>query len=797
MQANKSDMPQQAGHRGSKEAVFLPEHERILTATKHGSGAVFAFPRRVLSVQAASLSVSLRCATEAYDNSVVWTHETSMNQLSPHDGTGPADALNVTVTAWSPTIIRIQWTPHESLGRGNQFPPKSQSMLVGSPVDDLTVDVFDDDAEVRLETSALVVRIAKDPFHLAVYDRDQRLIGEQRRPDLFTADVLPMGVAEYEGMQSCFESLRIRPGDELYGLGERFDYVGRRGKVVDFWNKDAIGTSNRRTYINVPFVWSTQGYGVFLNSPAITQWEVGTQDQATLGFAVEQEEMDYFFIAGPEPAQILQGYMSLTGQPEVPPVWSFGLWMSRNSYQNWDVVHSVARRLRQEAVPCDVLHLDTAWFSEDWNCDLRFSQERFPNPERHIDQLRDDGFRLSLWQYNFVPPREDNANYVEGRERGFFAKNSEGQPFRHSDDKMGSWLDDAIIDFSNPEACRWYAGQVARLIGMGVAAIKTDFGEGIPIEAQYENIEGRRFHNLYSLVYNSVMHAAVKSVDTDAMLWARSGTAGSQRYPVHWGGDSQCSWEGLAGTLRGGLSLGLSGLPFFSHDIGGFIGRPSPELYVRWAQLGLFSSHARCHGAGNDNSREPWSFGEEAATVFRDFANLRYRLLPYIVDQARKAAVAAKPMLRALVVDFFGDRNTWGLDDQYMFGDALLVAPILEPMAAAQTRELYLPRGEWFDFWSGERVESGGEWVTRPVALETMPVFVKSGSVVPYTEVRQSTNNKVGPIRELHFYGDEAELDYHDGSLRFRAALSVESESEVPVIDPPEGLPGVRVVTVR
>jgi alpha-D-xyloside xylohydrolase len=480
--------------------------------------------------------------------------------------------------------------------------------------------------------------------------------------------------------------------------------------------------------------------------------------------------MDYFVIHGPQPADILRRYCELTGFSPTPPVWSFGLWMSRNSYLSWDVVHEVADGLRQRGIPTDVLHLDTAWFKEDWNCDLRFSMERFADPEQHLAQLREQGFRVSLWQYNFVPPRENNSNYREGRAKGYFAKDSAGEVFKHPAERKGSWMDDAIIDFSNPGAVAWYAAQIEALMRLGASSIKTDFGEGIPEEAVYQNINGRRFHNLYSLVYNSVIARAIKRVTGEDIVWARSGTAGSQRYPLHWGGDSQCSFAGLAGTLRAALSIGLSGFPFFSHDIGGFIGRPSSELFIRWAQFGLFSSHARCHGCGNENSREPWTFGEQANEIFKSYAILRYRLLPYLYDQARRCSRTAKPMVRALVIDYPEDRNVWPLQDQYLLGDAILIAPVMRSLAESPVRDIYLPAGRWIDFWTKQSIDSRGEWITRAVDLATMPMYVKAGTVLPYGEERLSTHNSIGPIVELEVYaGAVGRLDYEDAEKCFTA----------------------------
>lgn len=342
--------------------------------------------------------------------------------------------------------------------------------------------------------------------------------------------------------------------------------------------------------------------------------------------------MDYFIIQGQQPKDILQQYANdLTGTAPIPPVWAFGLWFSRNSYQNWGVVDDVLQKASELEIPVDVVHLDTAWFQVDWNPDLLFG-DRFPEPEKKMASLKARGVRVSLWQYNFVPPQENNRLFVEARDGGFVGMktNPDGtrgsELFSYPTDTTGWRTDDCVIDFSNPAAAAWYGEKIKHLIRQGASAIKTDFGDCISPDAHYLNIAGRRFQNLYSLVYNAVIRKAVTSVNEDTAQWARSGTAGSQRYPVHWGGDSQCSFSALQGSLRATLSIGLSGFPYFSHDIGGFIGKPTPELYVRWAQLAMFSSHTRSHGAGDDNGREPWYFGDRAVEIFRKFVTLRYVL---------------------------------------------------------------------------------------------------------------------------------------------------------------------------
>lgn len=716
---------------------------------KRGNSVVFMRAGKVISSDFDGRKLSVLCETNGYLNKGVQTHETKMHQFTDID---KKDQLNINIYIWSESIFRVCFGEKSPLNIDTNFPPIEGRMLVGSPEMDVNIEYEENEKQISIKTEKIILKINKEKFCIKAYDINNKIFWQQCRTDLFTSDIFDMSVSTKQGRTACFESFSILNQEEIFGLGERFDHVARRGKNVDFWNKDAIGTSNPRTYINVPFLFSTRGYGLFLNSSGKTEWEIGTLEASSLGFSIEDDKMDYFIIYGPSPAEILFKYSTLTGFSPVPPLWSFGLWMSRNSYTSWDVVYEVAENLRKRDIPADVLHLDTAWFEEDWNCDLKFSQERFPNPQENMKKLLNLGFRISLWQYNFIPPRENNENYQEALEKGYLVLGKDGKPYSYPEGTIGGWIDDATIDFSKEETCKWYGDKIKDLIKMGAATIKTDFGEGIPEDGIFENVEGKMFHNLYSLVYNSVVANAIKSVTGENIVWARSGTAGSQRYPIHWGGDSQCSFAGLSGTLRAALSIGMSGFPFFSHDIGGFIGRPDSELYIRWAQLGLFSSHSRCHGAGDHNSREPWSFGEEAERIFRKYAKLRYSLMPYIYEEAIKCSKTAKPMVRALIIEYPEDRNVWYIDDQYMFGDYILIAPVLEPMEISDTRKLYLPEGVWFDYWTKEKIESKGMWIERKIDLDTMPMYVKGGSAISYGIDKNCTNNEIGEIVKVENY---------------------------------------------
>ena len=701
-------------------------------------------PGLVRDYMATDLGIRLHCGLNANVNRFSFTHETSMFLFNPAEPNISDFIIDIDI--WTEDVFRVRYS---ETGDYNDYYfglPKEARMLVGNPKG-INFDIIDKETEIDIITNKIVVVIKKDNLEISALCKDTcEIYFKQRRSNFFTADIFDISVSKLNGETACFEAIALEHDEEIYGLGERFDGVCRKGRAVDFYNKDAIGTTSPRTYVNIPFYMSTRKYGLFLNSSAPTEWEIGTLDSSALGFSVLDSQMDYFVMYGESPADILKSYCNLTGFSKLPPLWSFGLWMSRNSYTSWDVVEDIAKKMRENDIPCDVLHLDTAWFTNDWDCDLIFSKDRFPEPIKYFEKLRKQGFNISLWQYNFIPPNANNEHYQEAVKNGYLAKDNAGNPYQLPDTCVGSWTKDVIVDFSNPKARDWYANKIKKLISMGAGAIKTDFGEGIPQDAIYSNISGKYFHNLYSLVYNYTIFNATKEAGGDDIVWARSGTAGSQRFPLHWGGDSQCTFDALAGTLRAALSIGISGIPFFSHDIGGFLGLPSDELYVRWAQFGLFSSHSRCHGAGDTTHREPWMFSTEACNIFREYAKLRYSLMPYIYREAEKSALTGLPMVRALYLEYSKDRNVRYIDDEYMFGDNMLIAPIIKPLSETDKRDIYIPAGIWYDYFTKEKLISDGKWITRKIDLKTMPIYIKKGTILEYSNADTTLQDGMGEI---------------------------------------------------
>jgi alpha-D-xyloside xylohydrolase len=462
-------------------------------------------------------------------------------------------------------------------------------------------------------------------------------------------------------------------------------------------------------------------------------FDLGDATTAAMSIDVADDTFGFVFFGGPSFADVLEQYTALTGRSPCPPTWSFGLWMSRAGYESREEVEDVATRLREEEIPCDVLHFDPQWMGLDSPTDLKWDRDQFPDPESMLDTLHDDGFRVSLWEHPYIAV--GTPNFETAAAEGYLIEDGAGDPYVLDDLVIGQSRG-GIVDFTNPDAVSWWQEKHRRLLAMGADAFKTDFGEDVPRDSVFANGEtGASMHNPYPNRYNEAVYDVLSEErgQDDAVTWGRSAWTGGQRFPLYWGGDPYAPFEGMASALRGGLSLSLSGFPFWSHDIGGFWGEPSERLYIRWAQFGLLSSHARCHGV---TPREPWHFGEEATRVFRKFAELRYRLLPYLSSLAAAATETGMPVVRPLVLEYQDDPAVSDMDDQYMLGPDLLVAPVLR---ADDTVEVYLPDDEWVDYWTGERIH-GPATLDREVPLDSMPLFVRAESIIPMGEPTQTVD---------------------------------------------------------
>ncbi|GIV53184.1 MAG: hypothetical protein KatS3mg038_3705 [Candidatus Kapaibacterium sp.] len=678
------------------------------------------------------------------------------------------DPVAMRVEFCTPEIVRFRATPRR-MGETSSVPANRTPMVVNDFAErNFPVQIEQCASCVILRSSALTVTLDCKPWRITIADGNGETLyrtipaavfqhpptGESHLDGAsitdawpwFFRDLYPLGfVRDETGCTQIFETATIWYDEHFYGFGEKFGALDKRGQAIQLWHANATGNTWPLSYKNVPFFISTRGYGLFINSAYPIQYHMGDLSHTRYSMHVQHDLLDYYFIYGPSIKEILPRYTSITGAPALPPLWSFGLWMSRMSYNEQRQVEQVAHDLRANDIPCDVIHIDTDWFARPWANDLTFSSERFPDPSGMIARLREQGFRLTLWQLPYIAT--DSKLYAEGAANGYFAKQADGSPYHIS----GFFGPAAVIDFSNPEAVAWYQSKFEPLFRMGVAAIKTDFGEGAPPDAQYANADGLEMHNLYPLLYNRAIFEAILAHTGEGIVWSRSAYAGSQRYPVHWGGDPASLWEDLGNLWHGGLGLGLCGFPFWSVDIGGFAGTPSPELYIRWAEAGLFVTHPRAHGPIH---REPWAFGEQALTIFRKYAKLRYRLLPYVWSTAVQSVKTGLPVMRPLVLDWQDDPTTATIDDQWMFGEWLLVAPILDER---NVRRIYLPAGRWFDFWSDEAID-GPRWITRQAALDDLPLYVRGGAILPLAPEMAHTGEKPwDPLTVLIYPGDRSE----------------------------------------
>ena len=518
------------------------------------------------------------------------------------------------------------------------------------------------------------------------------------------------------------EQLTLGVGELIYGLGERFSAFVKNGQTVDIWNEDG-GTSTEQSYKNIPFFMSNKGYGVFVNHPEKVSFEVASEMVHKVGFTVAGESLDYFLINGPTMKDVLVRYTDITGKPSLPAPWTFGLWLSTSFTTNYDeeTVMSFVNGMIDRGIPLSVFHFDCFWMKDFSWCDFTWDSRVFPDPEGLIKRLHDKGLKVCVWINSYIG--QESRLFEEGKEKGYFIKRTNGDVWQWDMWQPGL----AIVDFTNPEACKWYASKLEALMDMGVDCLKTDFGERIPTDCVYfDGSDPQKMHNYYTYLYNKCVFDVIKKKkgEKEAILFARSATVGGQKFPVHWGGDCWSDYESMEESLRGGLSLTSSGFGYWSHDIGGFESTSTPDVYKRWCAFGLLSSHSRLHGS--TSYRVPWAYDEEAVDVVRFFAELKASLMPYLYRNAVETSKTGIPMMRSMVLEFPEDRNVSYLATQYMLGDSLLTAPIFNEDSMAN---YYLPEGRWTNYLTGEERE-GGRWYTEKHGYLSIPLYVKEGSIV-------------------------------------------------------------------
>lgn len=672
----------------------------------------------------------------AFDNTLSGPKNVEQNEFPAIEyAANPEQPFSVEFV--TPRTVRVR------ISSGPQFHKRTESLMLAGPV---TKDSSWQNSSVkgghRYTNMAGSVTITENPWRVEIRDASGTLLTKTDHSEDNKTSFTPLLPFSYvrrgaDYSRSFNAVFTLSPNEQIYGCGETFMNFDKRGQKVVLWTDDANGVQNETMYKPVPFFLSSRGYGMFIHTTTPITCDFGKTFSGINSLMIGDDELDLFIFLG-EPKQVLDEYTQLTGKSPMPPAWSFGLWMSRCTYDNEKQVREIAAKLRENKIPCDVLHLDTGWFETDWRCDYEFSKKRFQDPAKMIADLKNDGFHISLWQLPYFVPK--NTLFNEIVEKNLAVRDAKGNiPY-----------EDAVLDFSNPTTVAWYQGKIAALLKLGVGAIKVDFGEAAPLTGLYASGRtGFYEHNYYPLRYNKTVADITKQTTGENIIWARSTWAGSQRYPLHWGGDAENTDQGMAAELRGGLSFGLSGFTFWSHDAGGFVAAPSADLYRRWLAFGMLSSHSRCHGIG---PREPWEYGNEFMDDFRRIVEMRYRLMPYIYAQAKDSSERGLPMLRALFVEYPTDPGSWRVDDQYLFGSDLLVAPLLHE--GVQSRQVYFPPGNWIDYQSG-RSYAGG-WHQIEAGKIPIVVLVRDGAVIPHIGLAQSTRQLDWSKLELVSYASNA-----------------------------------------
>ena len=639
--------------------------------------------------------------------------------------------------------IRMLTTPVEPK-------PAASIMLAKEPGRDGSWKVTETNDKIIYSSDYGTIQINKNPWRIVLKDKAGRILSQ-------TAALSDADSTQVKYTPFCFvkrgsdNARRINPvftltADEMiFGCGESATGLNKAGQKVNLFVTDPQGPETDQMYKPIPFFMSNRGYGMFMHTSAPVTCDFGATYIGLNKMFMGDENLDLFVFFG-EPKDILDEYTDLVGKPGMPPLWSFGTWMSRITYFSEKEGYDVAANIRKNKYPCDVIHFDTGWFDVDWQCDYKFSENRFQNPQQMLKDLRSQGFHVCLWQLPYFTPK--NRYFSELIEKDMYVKNGNGElPY-----------EDVVLDFSNPETVKWYQDKLAGLLNIGVSAIKVDFGEAAPLNGIYASGKSGWYeHNLYPVRYDMAVSEITKKLHNENIMWARAAWAGSQRYPLHWGGDAATTNTGLLGTLRAGLSFGLSGFSFWSHDMGGFVKSTPEDLYCRWIPFGFLTSHTRAHGAP---PTEPWLYdSKRVQDVFRKSAEMKYRLMPYVYAQAKECTEKGLPMLRALFVEFPDDPGAWKVDDEYLFGSQILVAPLLESGMTGRT--VYLPEGKWIDYQT-EKVHEGG-WHRIEAGSLPIIMLVRDGSVLPHLKLAQST----------------AEMDWSKMSLKVYSADKKQAEGLV------------------
>ena len=676
--------------------------------------------------------------------------------------------LTMVITSPAPDVLRVQTYHHLGVKKREPefelYQKEEQSLTVTSDEEKLTVT-----------SGGLTLEIGKKNWYMA-YRRGNEVITRSAAKDLACMKTDWKGDAydKGDGTETYMrQQLTMGVGELIYGLGERFTAFTKNGQSVAIWNEDG-GTSTYQSYKNIPFYISNKGYGVFVNHPEKVEFEIGTEQVTKTAFSVEGGYLDYYLFNGPSMKEVLERYTDLTGKPSLPAPWTFGLWLSTSFTTNYDeeTVMSFVDGMLDRGIPLRTFHFDCFWMKEFHWTDFVWDSRVFPDPKGMLSRIKAKGLNICVWINPYIA--QESCLFAEGMEKGYFVKRTNGDVWQWDMWQPGM----ALVDFTNPEACAWYQEKLAGLLDMGVDCFKTDFGERIPVDGieYFDHSDAKKMHNYYTYLYNKTVYDILekKRGKGEAVLFARSATVGGQKFPVHWGGDCWSDYESMEESLRGGLSLLMSGFGFWAHDIGGFESTSTPDVYKRWVAFGLLSSHSRLHGS--TSYRVPWAYDEEAVDVVRFFTRLKARLMPYLYKTAIQANKTGVPTMRSMVLEFTEDRTCHYVDKQYMLGDSLLVAPIFNEESLA---DYYLPAGRWTDFFTGE-VKEGGRWIQEKHGYLSVPLLVKENSIVAIGAHDDKPDYDYGEDTELRIYEPVAgttvtEIVYGmDGSEEIRISVTTE-----------------------
>ncbi len=614
------------------------------------------------------------------------------------------------ISSPQPNIIRFE--AHHFMG-SNQKEPKFD--IVDNNCE---LDVTETEKGIEIKNGDTRLVIEKMPAKFTYYYKDKKLTNIA---DRFGSAM--MSVVDTPEGRFMRGQLQTDIGEKIYGLGERFSPFVKNGQVVDIWNEDG-GTASEIAYKNIPFYITNRNYGVFVNSTDKVSYEVCSEAISKVQFSVPGEKLDFMVIGGESMNDVLKSYTDLTGKPALPPAWSFGLWLTSSFTTSYDeeTVTSFVNGMKERNIPLHVFHFDCFWMKENEWCGFEWDKNMFADPSGLLNRLKTNyDLKICVWINSYIGQK--SALFKEAKDLGYLLKRPNGDVWQG--DLWQGGL--AIVDFTNPDAYKWYQDKLRVLLDQGVDTFKTDFGERIPTDVVYhDGSNSTQMHNYYTYLYNKCVFELLQEYKgkEDACVFARSATAGGQKFPVHWGGDCNSTYVSMSESLRGGLSLCMSGFSFWSHDISGFEGTAPSDVYKRWAVFGLLSTHSRLHGA--KSYRVPWLFGDEAVDVVRYFTNLKCSLMPYLYQSAVYSSKTGVPVMRAMVLEFQNDLNCEDLDRQYMLGDSILVAPVFKENGDV---DYYLPKGKWTHLLNNKVVEGNG-WVRENYGFMSLPLFVKENSIV-------------------------------------------------------------------